>query len=118
MADTWGLAGSMGSVHRSNPLPSSSSASATWKNRLRIVSKILMRLAPAGRRPGPPRCAASWPQAKAAMSIFFIASSFWYAPGVCISSAMFTGTTCQLNPKRSTHQPHCSASGTALSTLQ
>ena len=35
-----------------------------------------------------------------------------------ISSAMFAGTSCQLSPNRSAHQPHASASGTALSRSQ
>ncbi len=49
---------------------------------------------------------------KSAITSFFISSIAWKAPGASMSSSMFSGTTCQLTPNRSTHQPHCSASGT------
>ena len=66
--------------------------------------------------PHPTRAAV---QPKAATSIFFIWSIRWYPSGVAsISSRRLAGTTCQLTPNRSTHQPHCSACGTALSRSQ
>ena len=41
-----------------------------------------------------------------------------YEPGLLMSSARLAGTSCQLTPNLSAHQPHCSAAGTELSCDQ
>src|SRR5699024_8223492 len=45
-----------------------------------------------------------------AMSIFFIASIRWWAPGASMIRSMSSGTICQLTPYSSQHQPHASFS--------
>jgi len=56
--------------------------------------------------------------AKAATSIFFMLTNLSYEPGLLMRSARLAGTSCQLTPNLSAHQPHCSASGMELSCDQ
>lgn len=53
-----------------------------------------------------------------AITIFFMCMSAWICSGRCCRRSSPAGTTCQLTPKRSLHQPHASASGTADSAFQ
>ena len=53
-----------------------------------------------------------------ARSILPICRIFSRVAASAMSSAMLWGTTCQETPQRSTHQPQCSASGTADSPAQ
>ena len=50
--------------------------------------------------------------------ILLMRRSFSRVAASAMSSAMLWGTPCQETPQRSTHQPQCSASGTADSPAQ
>ena len=59
--------------------------------------------------------ASAYAFSSSAITIFFWRIMTCICSGRCVSSPMFAGMTCQLTPKRSLHQPHCSDSGTCES---